>query len=208
MNNKTIIINDCKSSSPEIELLLHKNLPGFKIIANVKDVQEAIGLTLQEQPEFLFVNANYLNTEQFTEIKRLKVNSSVVLFLDSQLKEKTVLYKKTIKKRDENKLYLKIDNKNEFVNYNNIIRLQAASSYTKFFLKNHEQAIMASRPLKFYVAKLSASKFIRPHRSHLINKKFIKTWVFSNGTIILKDGSTIKIARRKLNTMKEYRISI
>jgi len=206
MNNKTIIINDCKSSGPEIELLLDKNLPGFKIIANVKDVQEAIGLTLKEQPEFLFVNANYLNTKQFTEIKRLKVNSSVVLFMDSKLQEKNVLHKKNIKKRDENKLYLKIDNKNEFVNYDNIIRLQAASSYTKFFLKNHRQAILASKPLKFYASKLSASKFIRPHRSHLINKNFIRTWVSSNGTILLKDGSTIKIARRKLNTMKEYMV--
>ncbi len=86
---------------------------------------------------------------------------------------------------------------------NNIIRLEAASSYTLLYVNGIPKPIIKSKPLKYYSNQLGTNQFIRVHQSHLINKKYIQSYRFkSSPSVTLIDGSTINISRRKLSSIK------
>jgi len=79
-----------------------------------------------------------------------------------------------------------------------IIRLEAYSNYTKFYVKDHEDLIIVSKTLKHYQNKLVDQQFIRPHQSHLVNLAYIANYSRQNGGyLILKDATKIEISRRK-----------
>ncbi|MEI6694516.1 MAG: LytTR family DNA-binding domain-containing protein [Bacteroidota bacterium] len=78
-----------------------------------------------------------------------------------------------------------------------IIRCESDDYYTKFFLTNGNP-ILISKTLKQNEAMLSDFNFIRPHKSHLVNIKFIKSYLkVDGGYILMTDGSKIPVSRRK-----------
>jgi two-component system LytT family response regulator len=86
----------------------------------------------------------------------------------------------------------------------NIIRCQADDYYTNFFLVDGRR-IMISKTLKESEELLVDYKFIRHHRSHLVNISYIKKYVKSDGGyIVLADGTKIPVSRRKKDVMVEY----
>lgn len=89
----------------------------------------------------------------------------------------------------------------------NIIRLEAHSNYTKFYIEDYQELIIVSKTLKHYQKKLQDQRFIRPHQSHLVNSAYIVNYSKQNGGyLILKDATKIEISRRKktaiLNSLK------
>lgn len=82
-----------------------------------------------------------------------------------------------------------------FFHPDEIIHCEAFGSYTKFFCVNNKQ-YLTSRVLGDYEELLSPHGFIRTHKSHLVNKKFI-SFVNHEGFAVLKDSSTVEISRRK-----------
>ncbi len=81
---------------------------------------------------------------------------------------------------------------------NKIIRLEAHSNYTRFYVKDQQDLIIASKTLKYYQEKLEDQQFIRPHQSHLVNLAYIANYSTQNGgCLILKDQTKIEISRRK-----------
>jgi two-component system LytT family response regulator len=78
----------------------------------------------------------------------------------------------------------------------------AAGSYTKIFFDNKEP-ILATRRLNIFQALLNENHFIRCHRSYLVNEFFIKELhVNEEKLLILQDGTTLKVACRKLKKLK------
>src|SRR5690606_20723743 len=78
-----------------------------------------------------------------------------------------------------------------------IIRLEAAGSYTSVFLASGKN-ILVSRTLKDFEDAIPKEKFFRIHKSHIISLKYLKE--FSNidgGFVIMADGSKVEISRRK-----------
>ncbi|MDD7913901.1 LytR/AlgR family response regulator transcription factor [Polaribacter ponticola] len=85
----------------------------------------------------------------------------------------------------------------------NIIRCKSDNNYTTFYLENG-QKILVSKTLKYYADLLKEHQFIRVHQSHLINIRFIKEFVKSDGGyIILKNNSNIPVSVRKKNIVIE-----
>ena len=83
------------------------------------------------------------------------------------------------------------------VDINNIIRCESDDYYTKFFLKD-KKMIMVSKTLKENEELLSEHNFIRPHKSHLINLKYVKSFLRPDGgCILMTDGSNVPVSRRK-----------
>ena len=76
-----------------------------------------------------------------------------------------------------------------------IIRLEAKSNYTKIYFDDHF-SIVTAKVLKQFEPLLTPFGFIRIHRSHLINRKFIRQ-VLANGRIIMNDSSVTGISKRK-----------
>lgn len=76
-----------------------------------------------------------------------------------------------------------------------IIRLEGESNYTRFYFAS-QKPMLVSRTLKEYEDILSEHDFIRAHKSHLVNKKFVKH-LDKEGLLWLTDGSHIIVSRRK-----------
>jgi two-component system LytT family response regulator len=83
------------------------------------------------------------------------------------------------------------------VDVDEIIRCESDNYYTRFFFLNNKP-LLISKTLKEHEALLSEHHFIRPHKSHLVNVKYIKQYSRSaGGVLILDDGSEIPVSRRK-----------
>ena len=78
-----------------------------------------------------------------------------------------------------------------------IIRCEADDYYTLFFFKDGTR-LMISKTLKESEELLSEYNFIRPHKSHLINSFYIKSFKKQDGGyIVMTDGSEVPVSRRK-----------
>ncbi len=85
----------------------------------------------------------------------------------------------------------------EFVRIENIIRCEADSNYTVFYLTGNKK-VMVSKSLKEYEDILSAKGFFRIHKSVIINLSFLKKYIKGDGgTVILEDGSELQVSRRR-----------
>lgn len=85
----------------------------------------------------------------------------------------------------------------EYLNTQEIIRIEADRSYSWFYLINHRK-VLVSRNLKEYQELLSERNFFRTHNSHLVNLEHVKKFIrHEGGAVELDDGSQIPISRGK-----------
>lgn len=76
-----------------------------------------------------------------------------------------------------------------------IVRCEAVGNYTKFYVTNGKTYLI-SRTLGEYDTLLTPQQFIRTHKSHLVNKKYI-SFIDHDGFAVLKDNSRVEISRRR-----------
>jgi two-component system LytT family response regulator len=101
----------------------------------------------------------------------------------------------------EKKIILKTNEDIFIVSVNEIIRCEADSSYTHFFLENGTH-ITVSGTLKKYDDYLKHFNFIRVHHSHIVNLNFItKFSKLKGGSLQLKNGDIIPVSKRKKDDM-------
>ena len=96
---------------------------------------------------------------------------------------------------DEFRLALPTKDGVHFLMPNEIIRCEAVGNYTKFFT-DKSKTYLISRTLGEYDTLLTPHNFIRTHKSHLVNKKFI-SFVDHDGFAVLKDNSKVEVSRRR-----------
>ncbi len=83
----------------------------------------------------------------------------------------------------------------EYLNTNEIIRIEADRSYSWFYLVS-KRKILVSKHLKEYQELLGDQNFFRPHNSHLVNLEHVKKYIRHDGGIIeMDDGSQIPLSR-------------
>ncbi|MBU2650100.1 MAG: LytTR family DNA-binding domain-containing protein [Bacteroidetes bacterium] len=101
------------------------------------------------------------------------------------------------------KIVLSTADKIHIVEVSKIIRCESDNYYTLFFL-NDGKKILVSKTLKENEELLSSHNFIRPHKSHLINIRYIKSFVRDEGGyIMMEDGSQVPVSRRKREKILE-----
>lgn len=82
----------------------------------------------------------------------------------------------------------------QLVAINDIIRAEAESNYTHFYITGGKH-IMVSRTIKEYEALLIGTGLIRVHQSHIVNLNYIdKFYKHDGGYLQLKDGTTIPVS--------------
>lgn len=84
-----------------------------------------------------------------------------------------------------------------FLEMEDVIRLEADGSYTTVY-SNDERPHVVSKPLKFYATSLSEEVFVRVHRSHLVNVRYIIEYKRDDGGfVVLQNGDVIQVAEKK-----------
>lgn len=83
------------------------------------------------------------------------------------------------------------------VDIDDIIHIEADSNYSVFHLINLEK-IAVSKVLKDYEEILPENRFIRVHKSSIVNLKYVKEYNSKNGLqVILNNGEAIAVSRRR-----------
>ncbi|MFZ4261491.1 LytR/AlgR family response regulator transcription factor [Sphingobacterium sp. HJSM2_6] len=89
-----------------------------------------------------------------------------------------------------------------YVSVDNIVRCIADNTYTYFYLSNGEK-ILISKPLKEYSDLLKPQGFVRAHQSHLVNPKYVKSWLKEDGGILLMiNGDKIPVSKPNREMIK------
>ncbi|MCX6317899.1 MAG: LytTR family DNA-binding domain-containing protein [Bacteroidetes bacterium] len=131
-----------------------------------------------------------------------ELQTAVERFLETQqdYKEqfdllKNIMHNMEAPSSDEFRLALPTKEGVHFLFPQDIIRCEAIGNYTRFHLKDKPVCII-SKTLGEYDALLSPHHFIRTHKSHLVNRKYI-SFVDHDGFAVLKDGSKVEVSRRR-----------
>jgi len=110
-----------------------------------------------------------------------------------------------LKKPETNvsKIALQMQNEIRYITLSEIIRCEADNTYTHFFLSGGEK-ILVSKSLKEYADLLRPNGFLRTHQSHLVNPKYVKSWLKEDGGILLlSSGEKIPISKPNKDTVKK-----
>ena len=98
---------------------------------------------------------------------------------------------------------LQMQSEIRYVSLSEIIRCEADNTYTYFFLVNGER-ILVSKSLKEYADLLRPTGFLRTHQSHLVNPKYVKSWLKEDGGILLlTSGEKIPVSKPNKETVKQ-----
>ena len=83
----------------------------------------------------------------------------------------------------------------------NIIRIEANSSYSKVYFKN-EYPLTVSKLLHWFEEKLPYDYFYRIHRTHIVNRLFISE-ISCDSKLTLTNGEQLQISRRKKSVVNQ-----
>lgn len=104
---------------------------------------------------------------------------------------------KSREERSDHKLALPTLKETRFVHPKDIIRCESSNAYTSFYIATGEK-IVVSKPIYEYDELLSDFGFIRCHQSHLVNKKYIRSWRKGDGGYLeLQNGDEIPVSKSK-----------
>jgi two-component system LytT family response regulator len=108
---------------------------------------------------------------------------------------KNIMYNIQVPSAEEFRLALPTKDGVHFLQPQDIIRCEAVGNYTKFFINNNKTYLI-SKTLGEYDTLLTPHNFIRTHKSHLVNKKYI-SFIDHDGFAVLKDNSKVEVSRRR-----------
>ncbi|MFN9499813.1 MAG: LytR/AlgR family response regulator transcription factor, partial [Chryseotalea sp.] len=91
-------------------------------------------------------------------------------------------------------LTLKVDGKEEMVSSDTIMYLSALGNYVKIFSTGSQKPMIVYDSLQNLQQQLDADNFIQIHRSHVVNKVFIKN--VDKVSVFLTNGECLPLGRK------------
>lgn len=190
-----------KEHQPDI-VLLDIQMPdgsGFDLLEKIQNKNfKVIFVTAHEEyaiRAIKFAALDYiLKPIESSELKLSLLNAIESVKSDQDLEAKYESLLKNIS-NEQKRLVLRTKTSMYVIDVKEIVRCESDRNYTNFFL-NDGRKILTSRSLKEYEDVLCLPKFIRCHRSFIINMDYLERFESKDGgTIIMKDGSEIPLSR-------------
>ncbi len=95
------------------------------------------------------------------------------------------------------RLALHSHDKIHIVSISEIVRCESSTNYTIFYFLDNRQLVV-TKSLKEFEDLLSEHKFFRVHHSHLVNSRFIREFVKTEGGhLIMQNGVLVPVSIRK-----------
>lgn len=105
--------------------------------------------------------------------------------------------------KEEHRIALTTLKETRFVYTRQIIRCESSNSYTSFVLDNGEK-LLVSKPIFEYEELLKGYGFVRCHQSHLVNTRYVKSWVKEEGGyLVLQNDEQVPVSKNKKDLVKE-----
>jgi two-component system, LytTR family, response regulator len=175
-----------------------KDGTGFDLLEQLPDdlPQQVIFVTAFDQyaiKAFRFCALDYLLKPVDPDLLKQAVEKAVKL-TDRNLSHKI----KILKNNKETPDKIVLPSREEFfvAEVKEIIRCEANGNYTIFYMKTR-QPLLVSRTLKEFDEILSSMRFLRVHKSHLINLDYVERFLPKENQVVMKDGSVAEVSRRR-----------
>ncbi|VXB20781.1 DNA-binding response regulator [Flavobacterium sp. 9AF] len=141
---------------------------------------------------------DYLLKPLHAESVKEAIEKAILQIGKSEISTKLEQLRKSLKSANFNKIGLPFADGFKFVNFEDIILFEADGMYTKVSTTK-ETELLVCKPLKHFVEVLeSQTNFYKPHRSYLINLKYIKEYIKKDGGYIIMDNDkTVSISNDK-----------
>lgn len=131
------------------------------------------------------------------KVKRDKEKNTLGVDLEKILKS-------MIPKKVPKKIPLEFSGKTVFVNSDDIMYCKANGNYSEIYFKEHKKETL-SKKLKEVEALIQNENFFRVHKSYLVNVKYIKEFVKTDGNyLVLENEITIPVARLKKSALIHF----
>jgi two-component system LytT family response regulator len=125
------------------------------------------------------------------------------LKVQNQQLENLIHLLKSQQNKDEQRIALTTLKETRFVKTGGIIRCESSNNYSTFFLQGDEE-LLVCKPIYEFEEILKDYGIIRCHQSHLVNKKFIKSWKKEYGDfLLLFNGTEVPVSRNKKDAVKK-----
>lgn len=113
--------------------------------------------------------------------------------------DKTSKYKAFLAEQDEldaHRMKVPTINGIEFANVNEILYLEADGNYTNLIMSGKKNYIV-TKSIKAFEEELVDEKFLRTHRSYIVNTKHIRIYDSNNNLLIMSNTDKVPLARRR-----------
>ena len=125
------------------------------------------------------------------------------LKVQNQQLENLVQLLKAQQTNEEQRIALATAKETRLVKVGEIIRCESSNNYTTFYLSDGE-ALLVCKPIYAYEELLKGHGFLRCHQSHLVNKRWVKSWRKESGDfLLLTDGAEIPVSRGKKDVIRQ-----
>lgn len=94
------------------------------------------------------------------------------------------------------KLCLPVSDGYDLAEIDSILYFESSGSYSKVFFTNRKPLLIC-KPVAFYEETLNPNRFIRVHRSYLVNLNHIRSYNSDEDSLLLSDNSRILVSKRK-----------
>ncbi|MDI9312856.1 MAG: LytTR family DNA-binding domain-containing protein [Limnohabitans sp.] len=127
----------------------------------------------------------------------------------NQLQQRLLELKNSLASDKFSKLALPVEDGILFVKLEEIFVLEAEGMYTNFHLTQNRK-ILISKPMKFFSDLLeSKDLFYKPHRSYLVNLKYLQKVVKKEGTYIeMENNMRIPVSKEKKEELNELLLGL
>ena len=84
-----------------------------------------------------------------------------------------------------------------------VVLLKGETNYTTLFLDDGKKRVL-SHSIKYYEAFLESHSFLRVHRTFMVNPKHVKTYNQEERELMMTNGHSAFISRRKKHFAKQF----
>ena len=215
-----IIIDDERAARDEVKRLL-ENYPGFEIIGEARNADEAKVLIEAKHPDLLFLDIQMPEKSGFdllesldnvpqviftTAFDQYAVKAFEVSALDYLMKPiRDERFAKAIEqvrskciKPEKDRIFVKDRNQYHFISWSKVYLIESMDNYARLFFD--DKAVFFKSSLNQLEKTLDETVFFRINRSQSINRQFIeKVYVAADGrlTISLNTGNILQVSERQ-----------
>jgi two-component system, LytTR family, response regulator len=185
------------------ELLESINEPDFQVVFTTAHAAYAIKAIKYAAMDYLLkpIDINELKAA----VEKCESNSN-----NKYLQEQVEVLKSNRKNEDFifSRIALPTNDGMEFFKLKDIVRCEADRAYCKFHLVDGRK-IHISKPMSEYQEILTQAKFIKVHKSSIVNMEHILKYLKGKGgELVMTDGSLVNVAiRRKEDVIKALKLA-
>lgn len=212
-------IDDIQSFLPDL-VLLDIQMPkinGFEVLQNISPpLPQIIFITAHDEfaIQAFEVNAIDYLLKPFSDERFEKAIKKAIAHIQARKKQNFSSLVQRVKSKpgipqlrhsDKNRLIVKSDGRIQVISKEDIVQIEAFDYYVKIHIPSRFYLIRET--MKNMEDLLVESNFMRVHKSHIVNKNYIKELFKEPGSdfqIITTNQQKVKISRLKINTVKDW----